>query len=440
MMTMAKNEVKYRPATMADIENRDKNLFMNGEQVWVLMIMRSQTVGEREAKLDYITLTNMKKVQVEDLQVIDDGEPEPEGESEELSPVALAFHDRKEKSRGAMLLIRQTHDYYWMLYEDATEAAQVLGLKVEKFFCGNQLVPRIRFHHTKLDTYLPMLIRAGKRPAIQEKIIINNNSNSEDESMKTNENNTETKNVQTAQVTNDIDVQEVEDIAPRVTPKPKAKETPAVTVPLGEHGTMVVGGCGMKPKNAEGVASDKRERSGKQEPEPDPDAVGELAGMLTKVVFSTYKTKKGNDAPIITGFGGDDDPRWKKIFDAKPKWVSAGYRRDLDGNKTYHLMFGSKYMAVAKALADAYNTTDRKAWEKAEQACEANYDSIVNGYKTEKEARKAERQAKREADKPKPEPTGEKTYTLDEVATMLGKLLPEVAEKKEELKALLKAA
>ena len=68
--TMA-NEVKFRPATMAEIEGRDTDLYMDGEQVWVLMIHRSETIGEGEPKLDYIMLTNMKKVQVEDLQVID---------------------------------------------------------------------------------------------------------------------------------------------------------------------------------------------------------------------------------------------------------------------------------------------------------------------------------------------------------------------------------
>lgn len=59
--TMEQN-VKYRPATLADIEERSADLYMNGEQVHVLMIHRSETIGEGEAKLDYIMLTNMKKV------------------------------------------------------------------------------------------------------------------------------------------------------------------------------------------------------------------------------------------------------------------------------------------------------------------------------------------------------------------------------------------
>ena len=72
------NEMKYRPATMAEVEGRDVDLYMNGERVWVFMIHRTGTIGEdKEPALDYIVLTTMQKVQLEDLQVIDD-----DGESE----------------------------------------------------------------------------------------------------------------------------------------------------------------------------------------------------------------------------------------------------------------------------------------------------------------------------------------------------------------------
>ena len=51
------NEVKFRPATMAEVEGRDVDLYMNGERVYVMMIMRSETIGEdSEPKLDYIWL------------------------------------------------------------------------------------------------------------------------------------------------------------------------------------------------------------------------------------------------------------------------------------------------------------------------------------------------------------------------------------------------
>ena len=293
--TMANNEVKFRPATMAEIEGRDTDLYMDGEQVWVMMIHRSETIGEGEPKLDYIMLTNMKKVQVEDLQVIDNNNNEPEEET------TMATTKKNET-------------------ENVQTAAQVT--------------------------------------------------------------NNETIDVNVGEVT-------VDSIMPVMQP---VEEKPAVTVPLGEHGTLVVGGV-PKPKKSE----DKPKVTLKTKtPQP-------KTAVLPAVRFVTYKTKKGADAPMIVGFGGDDDPRWKNLFDAKPKWVSAGYRRDTDGNQVHHLMFGTKYMAVAKALCDAYNTDDRKAWEAAEKACADNYSGIVAGYQAEKAARKAEKAAKKpsaKAEKP----------------------------------------
>ena len=233
------------------------------------------------------------------------------------------------------------------------------------------------------------------RKQMEALINSNNNQNKEDENMRLNINNqNETKNVQNAQVTNtveDVNVGEVtvDSIMPVMQP---VEEKPAVTVPLGEHGTLVVGGV-PKPKKSE----DKPKVTLKTKtPQP-------KTAVLPAVRFVTYKTKKGADAPMIVGFGGDDDPRWKNLFDAKPKWVSAGYRRDTDGNQVHHLMFGTKYMAVAKALCDAYNTDDRKAWEAAEKACADNYSGIVAGYQAEKAARKAEKAAKKpsaKAEKP----------------------------------------
>lgn len=290
-----------------------------------------------------------------------------------------------------------------------------------------------------------------------------NNQNSEDNTMRLNmnANKSENQNVamepqvnnnpiedaQAVEVTTEADVQEVNDIVPKVTPKKDSnrepKEKPAVTIPMGQHGSIVIAGVG-------GTKADVRE---KKEDVPQTSAISHQPsvkvqdsvpqGKLQYVTFGTYKTKKSADAPIITGFGGEDDPRWKKLFDAKPKWVSAGFRRDLEGNRTYHLLFGTKYMAVAKALCEAYNTTDRKAWEQAEQACADNYSGIVAGYKAEKEARKAEREAAKAAkaaEKPAAQTSTEKSYTLDEVAAMLGKLLPDGASKVDDIKKLLKAA
>ena len=414
-------------------------------------------------------------------------------ESEEPAPVEAEFRRRKEKSGGATLIIRQTHDYFWMLFEDAEEAATILPLAKEQLPCGGRLIPRIRFHHTKLDRYLPMLIRAGKRIAICEKITNNNNeSNQEDKDMRLNlnANKNESANVQAAAPVNnsmaapiedavaeeikDVEVQEVQDIVPTAPTKkvdPKAEDKPAVTVPLSEHGTLTVGKPGLTPKSESKPAMPQRDKSGKfmpkaasereqngartsyaereqarpqgkakAEPKPDPEAVGELAGMLTRVNLVVYKTKKGADAPMIVGFSGEDDERWKKLHDEKPKWVSAGYRKNDEGTKQFYLMFGSRYMAVAKALCEAYNTTDKAAWDKAEQACAGCYDGIVSGFKAEREARRAEKRAA--GITPSPSPTGEgskKTYTNEDVAAMLRKVLAG-GNVPEDIERLLKAA
>jgi hypothetical protein len=245
----------------------------------------------------------------------------------------------------------------------------------------------------------------------------------------------------------DVEVAEVQDIVPVATPKPAETpaetkaETPAVSVPLGNHGTLVVAGMPKRDKSGKFVKkSSTKDTKSVDSTKQDPEAVGELAGMVTKVSLVVYKTKKGNDAPMIVGFSGEDDERWKKLHEAKPKWVSAGYRKNDEGTKQYHLMFGSRYMAVAKALCEAYNTTDKAAWDKAEQACAGCYDGIVSGFKAEREARRAEKRAAGLT--PSPSPTGEgskKTYTNEDVAAMLRKVLAG-GNVPEDIERLLKAA
>ena len=138
------------------------------------------------------------------------------------------------------------------------------------------------------------------------------------------------------------------------------------------------------------------------------------------VSLVTFTTKRGDTAPRIIGFSGEDDPRWKKHYDnrialakaakaAKAKNPKAKTQSDpfgaswmtdhTTGGVTYSLTFGVRYMDVAKALCEAYNTNDRAAWAKAEQAVIDLKAGIVAGYQAEKAARQAERQAEREAKK-----------------------------------------
>lgn len=160
--------------------------------------------------------------------------------------------------------------------------------------------------------------------------------------------------------------------------------------------------------------------------------------QLSTVKFSTYTTKKGATAPQIIGFSGEDDPRWKKHKDAQSKYVSACYRRDINGEKVYILMFGVRYMDVAKALAGAYNTDDQEAWKRAEDAVVAIYEQAQRDGKAQWEAKKAEWKAKSEEKKAKKE-AEKKCYTKEDVAAMLNTLL-KGGDVPEDIKKLIKAA
>ena len=164
---------------------------------------------------------------------------------------------------------------------------------------------------------------------------------------------------------------------------------------------------------------------------------------LPSVSFAVYKTKRGDTAPMIIGFGGEDDQRWKAHKDAGHKYVSASYRRDLNGNKVYILLFGTRYMDVAKALCGAYNTNDVNAWHRAEDACMAIYEQAQRDGKArweEKKAQWAEKKAEKAAQKAADE-QAKRCYTKEDVAAMLNAIISdEKADIPEDIKALLKAA
>ena len=192
----------------------------------------------------------------------------------------------------------------------------------------------------------------------------------------------------------------------------------------------------------------------KKTPQPKGDATA-----LPTVRLVTFTTKRGDTAPRIVGFGGETDPRWKKHYDEKQRLVDAynkakkkdpkakmtsdpfgaAWLTDREtSEKTYCLTFGTRYMDVAKALCEAYNTNDQAAWAKAEQAVIDTKNGIVAGYQAEREARKAARQAEREAAK-KNQPAPTKDYSKEDVAAMLRNIMAG-GEVPKDIEALLKAA
>lgn len=99
-------------------------------------------------------------------------EPAPEAKSEEPAPVEPStlltqFDELKAKHPEAVLLFR-CGDFYESYREDAEVLAQVLGITLTKRSSDNIAMAGFPYH--ALDTYLPKLIRAGKRVAICDQI------------------------------------------------------------------------------------------------------------------------------------------------------------------------------------------------------------------------------------------------------------------------------
>jgi len=389
--------------------------------------------------------------------------PHATTKEDNLSPMMRQFYDMKEKHPEAILLFR-CGDFYEIYEQDAKDAAKILGITLTRRHNGNSqaATEMAGFPHHALDTYLPRLIRAGRRvaicdqledPKLTKKLVKRGITEMLTPMQMQNEtdNKTTTKNTKTmaAKKTKAKDseagkkttivedeVTEVQDIVPTVTkPKPDA----AVTVPLSNHGTLVIAGV---PRPSEK----------KVKPAP----VQEVS-TLPNVELVTYTTKKGEQAPRIIGFSGKDDPRWKKHYEAaiaaakaykdakkkdpKAKPTSNPFgpycTRNIDQSYTCVLNFGTRYMDVARQLVKAYNTSDRQSWQRAEDAVMA----CKSGISAEWQQRKAERKAERTAAKAtEANKSTEKTYTLDDMAQLLKQKFSELKDvNPEDIKKLLAA-
>ena len=91
-------------------------------------------------------------------------------DGKELTPMMKQFFDFKAKFPEAVLLFR-CGDFYETYCEDAVIAAQILGITLTHRNNGyNKGDEMAGFPHHALDTYLPKLIRAGKRVAICDQL------------------------------------------------------------------------------------------------------------------------------------------------------------------------------------------------------------------------------------------------------------------------------
>jgi len=89
----------------------------------------------------------------------------------ELTPMMKQFFDLKAKHPDALLLFR-CGDFYETYCDDAVEAARILGITLTRRNNGKsgKADEMAGFPHHALDTYLPKLIRAGRRVAICDQL------------------------------------------------------------------------------------------------------------------------------------------------------------------------------------------------------------------------------------------------------------------------------
>ncbi len=88
----------------------------------------------------------------------------------ELTPMMKQFIDLKSKHPDAVMLFR-CGDFYETYSTDAIIASEILGITLTKRANGKgKTIEMAGFPHHALDTYLPKLVRAGKRVAICDQL------------------------------------------------------------------------------------------------------------------------------------------------------------------------------------------------------------------------------------------------------------------------------
>ena len=92
-------------------------------------------------------------------------------EDKGLTPMMKQFFSMKAQHPGALMLFR-CGDFYETYGEDAVESARILGITLTRRNNGGSgdSIEMAGFPHHALDTYLPKLIRAGKRVAICDQL------------------------------------------------------------------------------------------------------------------------------------------------------------------------------------------------------------------------------------------------------------------------------
>ena len=83
----------------------------------------------------------------------------------EASPLARQYGEMKAKHPDAILLFR-VGDFYESFGDDAVAVSEILGITLTRRNAKDITAQMAGFPHHALDSYLPKLVRAGKRVAI----------------------------------------------------------------------------------------------------------------------------------------------------------------------------------------------------------------------------------------------------------------------------------
>ena len=384
------------------------------------------------------------------------------------------WDDLKSKHPDALLLFR-CGDFYETYEEDARECARILGITLT--FCnGARKQVMAGFPHHALDTYLPKLIRAGKRIAICDQLdppptprvkrgvtetINNNNSNNSKSTTM------ETKTMKAADLIGKTI--KVKDSTNYYVVKSADGETLQTEMHMGERvmpcpmpmtllNTMLDAGkyiveseeCRVKseefataqepaaseptvqePKSEEPAAKTvtmqpttkpksgtRKSQKPQKEPtatETKPEATPETTATR-KLKYETYENKHGKTCAKITGFGEGD--AMLERGNAERIHASSTYERDKKGNKCYMLIFGPRYAEAAKDVCRAMNQGKTLA------DCQA----IIDQATEERVQRREEWKAKRAAYLAGKDDTGAQAevkqgYSDADVAAMLKQIM-----------------
>lgn len=151
--------MEFSKAMEVNNELKSEYIRVCGQRSWVSLV---NYYSKKAAKEQPEVEQQPEETAVEQPEV-----QEPVAEVKELSPIMKQFHDLKEQHPDAVLLFR-VGDFYETYGEDAETASQILGIVLTtRNTDGTKMAG---FPHHALDTYLPKLVRAGKRIAICDQL------------------------------------------------------------------------------------------------------------------------------------------------------------------------------------------------------------------------------------------------------------------------------